>query len=185
MNHSHIGRARLLSSRGGPYHLCFASYTRPDPGAPPVGYFQIMAFRSPRRLQQTTLKSIGSLSPLSPLWLDSCPQSGGLTTEDTKGSEKEGLWDGADVYRSKPQAIGTTAARRFRPCDIRPDPGAPRVGCRCIGAFSVGRARPRLKAARFADGPAGFQTCATSDGRQPAHPVHGLDAIPDFGVFPN
>ena len=33
MNHSHIGRARLLSSRGGPYHLCIASYTRLDPVA--------------------------------------------------------------------------------------------------------------------------------------------------------
>ncbi len=31
MNHSHIGRARLLSSRGGPYHVCPASYSRPDP----------------------------------------------------------------------------------------------------------------------------------------------------------
>ena len=37
MNHSHIGRARLLSSRGGPYHLRIASYTRPAPGAPRVG----------------------------------------------------------------------------------------------------------------------------------------------------
>jgi hypothetical protein len=36
MNHSHIGRARLLSSRGGPYHVRLASYTRPDPGAPRV-----------------------------------------------------------------------------------------------------------------------------------------------------
>jgi hypothetical protein len=37
MNHSHIGRARLLSSRGGPYHLRLASYTRPDPGVPRMG----------------------------------------------------------------------------------------------------------------------------------------------------
>ena len=37
MNHSHIGRARLLSSRGGPHHLRPATFTRPDPGAPRVG----------------------------------------------------------------------------------------------------------------------------------------------------
>jgi hypothetical protein len=63
MNHSHIGRARLLSSRGGPkpvpfrtgeankpsagprllssrggpYHVRPVSYTRPDPEAPRVG----------------------------------------------------------------------------------------------------------------------------------------------------
>ena len=50
--------------------------------------FQIADFRPPRRFQQTTLKSNGSLSPLSPLWFDSCPRSGDLTTEDT---EKEGF----------------------------------------------------------------------------------------------
>ncbi len=44
MNHSHIGRARLLSSRGGPYYLRIASYTRPDPGAPRVGCFQTEGF---------------------------------------------------------------------------------------------------------------------------------------------
>ncbi len=44
MNHSHIGRARLLSSRGGPYHVLLASYTRPDPGAPRVGCCRIVDF---------------------------------------------------------------------------------------------------------------------------------------------
>jgi hypothetical protein len=37
MNHSHIGRARLLSSRGGPYYVRLASYPRPDPEAPQAG----------------------------------------------------------------------------------------------------------------------------------------------------
>jgi len=41
MNKNNIGRARLLPSRGGPYHVRLASYTRPDPGAPRVGCFQI------------------------------------------------------------------------------------------------------------------------------------------------
>jgi len=55
---------------------------------------QITAFRPPRRFQQTPLKSTGSLSPLSPLWFVPCPRSGGLTTEDTEDTEKEGLADG-------------------------------------------------------------------------------------------
>ena len=105
MNHSHIGRARLLSSRGGPYHVRLASYTWPDPGAPREGCSQLTAVYPLRRFQQTPLKSTGSPCSLSPLWFDSCPRSGGLTTEDT---EKEGLGDGADVHRSKPQAICAT-----------------------------------------------------------------------------
>jgi hypothetical protein len=45
MNHSHIGRAILPSSRGGPYNVRLAGHTRPDPGAPRVGCCCIADFR--------------------------------------------------------------------------------------------------------------------------------------------
>ena len=114
--------------------------------------FQITAFRPPRRLQQTPLKSAGSLT-LSPLWFDSCPRSGGLTTEDTEDTEdteKEGFGDGADVHRSKLKAICPTPAKRFISSYTRPDPGAPRVGWGCIADFPVGCAVRRPEALRFA-----------------------------------
>jgi hypothetical protein len=69
---------------------------------------QITAFSPPRRVQQAPLKSTGSLSSLSPLWFNSCPRSGGLITEATEATEKEGLGDGADVVR-------TAAARQETP----------------------------------------------------------------------
>ena len=46
MKHSHIGRARLPSSRGGPYHVRPASYTRPDPGAPRMGCRRFAGFQT-------------------------------------------------------------------------------------------------------------------------------------------
>ncbi len=136
---------------------------------------QITAFRPPWRLEQTPLKSSGSLSPLSPLRLYSCRVSGGLTTEDT---EKEGLGDGADSHRSKPQASCTMPTKRFGSSYSRPDPAARRMGCSCIADFPVGWAGPRPTAARLADGPACLETCATSDGRRSARQVRGLNSRP-------
>ena len=148
-----------------------------------IPVFQITAFRTPRRFQQTPLKSAGSLSSLSPLWFDSCTRSGGLTTEDTEDTEKERLGDGADVHRSKPQAICSTPARRFRFSYIRPYPGAPRVGCCCIADFPVGRARPCPEALRLADRRAGLKICGTA-GLETCAPSHGRrDAHSDFGDF--
>lgn len=64
---------------------------QPPHGSEDSPVSQITAFPPPGRVQQTPLKSNGSLSPLSPLRLNSCPWSGGLTTEDTENTEKEGF----------------------------------------------------------------------------------------------
>ena len=153
--------------------------------------FQTTAFRPPGRFQQTPLKSIGSLSPLSPLWLDPCLRSVGLTTEDTEDTEKEGLEDGAGVRRSKPQAICATPARQFRASFIRPDSGAPRMGCCRFPDTPPGGAVPYLTAVRMADGPAGLETCGTAgrntcaalSGCGNAGLVHGVDARPEFRIL--